>query len=97
MNSRRSAVGAVAWMSPAKPALTSLGTRPVWSVCACVSSRQSTLAASNGKGSSFSARVARLPWNNPQSTSTRRVPVSSSVQEPVTVPAAPKNESVLMA
>src|SRR5258707_15811036 len=55
-----------------------------------------TKAALNGGSCQLRSRNSRMPWNNPQSTSTCACPVSIRYFEPVTVPAAPQKESVDM-
>src|SRR4030088_3566351 len=52
-----------------------------------------TDAALNGGSRQLRSRNSRMPWNNPQSTSTLARSASIRYLEPVTVPAAPQNES----
>ena len=40
MTAQRSAVAAVAWITPRKPAAFNFGNRPEWSICACVKSKR---------------------------------------------------------
>src|SRR6266850_2571001 len=54
----------------------------------------STDAALNGGSCQLRSRNSRMPWNRPQSTSTRARSASIKYFEPVTVPAAPQKESV---
>src|SRR5215467_12157110 len=65
-------------------------------MCACVMSTASTEEAGNGGSSQLRLRNSFRPWKRPQSTSTREPLVSIRYFEPVTVPAAPQNESVVM-
>src|SRR6266705_871407 len=65
-------------------------------MCACVMITAFTAAALNDGGCQFRSRNSRRPWNRPQSISTRARSVSTRYFEPVTVPAAPQNESVDM-
>ena len=78
---------ALAWY----PSLTSMGSAPEWSMCACEST-----TASIARGSNPSARFAanesrRRPWTSPQSSRIELWVVETTCREPVTVPAAPKN------
>src|ERR1700694_2583436 len=52
-----------------------------------------TDAALNGGSCQLRSRNSRMPWNNPQSTSTLARSASIRYFETVTVPAAPQNES----
>src|ERR1700738_515549 len=52
-----------------------------------------TDAALNGGSCQLRSRNSRMPWNTPQSTSTLARSASIRYLEPVTVPAAPQNES----
>src|SRR5215813_4551087 len=47
---------------------------------------------SNGGSCQFRSRSSFKPWNRPQSTSTRVLPVSIKYFDPVTVPTPPQNE-----
>jgi len=53
----------------------------------------SMLLAGTGKGSQLRRRIARGPWNIPQSMRMRPVGAESRKREPVTVPAAPRKVS----
>src|SRR3546814_9114978 len=58
-------------------------------MCACVRTTAAILRASNENGSRLSVSSVRGPWNRPQSIRIARPSCSSSMHEPVTVPAAP--------
>ena len=62
MISQSETVAAVAYTAPRKPCLYSSGSRPAWSMCACVSKTKSILDGGIGSGS-FSNRS--LPCSMP--------------------------------
>jgi hypothetical protein len=63
--------------------------RPQWSMCAWVTITASSEAKSISGGIALRASSAGEPWNMPKSTRMRAFAVRSSVQLPVTSPAAP--------
>ena len=81
---------AVAWIGPAKPALTSSGSRPQWSRWAWVSTTASRPFGSKPNGIRLRTDSFGLPWNMPQSIRTRARSVSRRNWEPVTVVAPPR-------
>ena len=89
MMAQRSRVAGVAKMGPEKPSFTSRGSRPLWSMCAWLSTTASTAIGSNPKCRFFASLSFPSPWNMPQSSSTRRPFTSSRCLLPVTMRAAP--------
>ncbi len=85
-----STVPAVAWMGPRYPSFTSNGINPQWSRWAWVSSMASSSAGSNANGTRLRIDSFGLPWNMPQSMSTRARSVTSRNCDPVTVVAPPR-------
>src|ERR1044071_1641286 len=61
-------------------------------MCACVINTAFRERGSKGGSCQLRSRSSFKPWNRPQSTSTRDLPVSSKYFEPVTVPTPPQNE-----
>src|ERR1700754_578863 len=61
-------------------------------MCACVIRTALSERGSNGGSCQLRSRSSFKPWNSPQSTSTRDLPVSTRYFDPVTVPTPPQNE-----
>src|SRR5919106_4092535 len=63
-------------------------------MCACVINTASKARGSKGGSCQLRSRNSLKPWNKPQSTSTRALPLSIRYFDPVTVPTPPQNEIV---
>ena len=85
IGSSKSRVGAVHQIGPSNPSATSLGSRPLWSIWACVRVTAAMRRGSKANGPVLSDSSEREPWNSPQSTSIDRPPWANSMHEPVTV------------
>jgi hypothetical protein len=93
MIAHMAAVAGVQWIGGRTPQRASSGSRPLWSMCAWLSTTASSERGSKPGRRRLPFSAAGPPWNIPKSSSTRARAVTSRCALPVTPPAAPWNSS----